>query len=312
MDIRHFRHFLAVAEELHFGHAAHRLNMEQAPLSQSIQRLETRLGVSLFDRSRRGGTKLTPAGVSLIPEARMAVLQFERAVSVARRAGHTADEPVRIGFVTAAILKLLPSTIRAYSAAFAGARVQLFEGPTADLLNRVIEDQIDIALVHPVDTPPPGLVLSELKRDRTIVALPRVSPVAAKKSVTMADLADEPLIFFPRMASPDLYRHFMAYFKAMGVEPRIEQEARATPTILSLVSAGLGYAFVQESARSLPFHNVVFRPLKDAPPQLSWRLSLAWKPSVATEACCNFVSQLRPLAGGRMPEGDALPAEVAE
>lgn len=296
MDIRYLRHFLAVAEELHFGRAANRLNMEQAPLSQSIKRLEAFLGVALFDRSPRGGTKLTPAGVVLQAEAEKSVHQFDRTISLTRRIAGSSLEPVRVGFVTAGVLDLLPAAVKAYGGLFPEVRVQLEEGSTGDLLPAVEEDRIQIALVHPVDSPPPGVVLEEIRRDRAIIALPRSHPFADRKQLSLKDLANEPLIFFPRSASPDLHKRFLAHFQKLGIRPRIEQEARLTPTILLLVSAGLGYALVQNSARSLPFPNVAFVPLTDAPGDLAWPLSLAWKPKVAPKPVHDFVSMLKRMA----------------
>lgn len=296
MDIRYLRHFLAVAEELHFGRAAQRLNMEQAPLSQSIRRLEKWLDVSLFHRTSRG-TKLTKAGAILIDEARNAVQQFERAVVLARKAGGSVHEPVSIGFVTAGIYGLLPAAIRAYRLQFADARVQLAELPTNDLLDAVDQDKLDLALIHPLRRHPPSIVVEDLQRDRLVAALPRSHPLARRSTVSLSDLAPEPLIFFPRSASPDLHRRILDTFRAQALKPRIEQEARLTPTILSFVSAGLGYALVQESARALPMPGVVFRPIADLPAHLVWSLALAWKPKGASPLTQAFAATLRAIAG---------------
>jgi len=297
MDIRYLRHFLAVAEELHFGHAANRLNMEQAPLSQSIKRLETFLGVTLFDRSPRGGTKLTGAGQVLKAEAEKTVAQFDRAISLTRRFAGSTLEPIKVGFVTAGVLDILPNAVKSFSNSFPEIRIQLQEGSTSDMLAAVDADRIQLALVHPIDTPPPGVVLEEIRRERTMVALPRSHPFAGRKQIPLRDLADEPLVFFPRTASPDLYKRFMSYFQDQGVTPHIEQEARLTPTILLLVSAGLGYGLVQESARKLPFPNIVFLPLSDLPFDLHWSLSLAWKPRVASKAVQDFAATIKRIAG---------------
>lgn len=297
MDIRYFRHFLAVAEELHFGRAANRLNMEQAPLSQSIKRLETFLGVTLFDRSPRGGTKLTGAGQILKGEAEKAVSQFDRAISMTRRFAGSSLEPIRVGFVTAGVLDVLPNAVKSFSSRFPEIRVQLQEGSTSDMLAAVDADRIELALVHPIDNPPAGVVLEEIRRDRTMVALPQSHPFAGRKQIALKDLADEPLVFFPRTASPDLHKRFMSYFQEQGVTPQIEQEARLTPTILLLVAAGLGYGLVQESARKLPFPNIVFLPLADLPFELHWSLSLAWKPRVAAKPVQDFAATIKRISG---------------
>jgi DNA-binding transcriptional LysR family regulator len=304
VDLRYLRHFVAVAEELHFGRAAARLNMEQAPLSQSIQRLEKSLGVRLFERSARG-TRLTRSGGVLLQEARAAIAQFEHALSATRAVEHGRQDPIQVGFVTAGILHLIPTAIRSYREQFADAQVKLIEAPTSDLLAAVEAGRLDLALVHPFEHNFPSLVLEDLQRDHTLIALPRQHPLARNSLVSFEDLAAEPLIFFPRSASPDLHDKIVAAFLDRGLTPRIEQEARFTPTILSLVSAALGYAFVQESAQALPFPGIVFRPLKDLPPDLFWSLSLAWKPQTATPATVTFVTQLRQATG--IPVSTALP-----
>ena len=230
MNIQHFRHFLAVSEDLHFGRAAHRLNIEQAPLSQSIRRLENELGVALFDRSRRSGTRLTPAGTAMVEEARKTLAQFERAVSIARRAGGV-DQVARVGFVTAATFDLLPRVVRQFSIDHPDNTLKLREGSSTELLDAVANDQVDLALVHPIRVMPPGLSLEDVRSDKTVVALPGNHALASRDSLDMDDLKDVPLIFFPRSVSPDLHRRFTDFFREQGVEPRIGQEARLTPTI---------------------------------------------------------------------------------
>lgn len=299
MDIRHFRHFLAVADELHFGRAARRLNMEQAPLSQSIRRFETDLGVELFERSRRGGTRLTPAGALMANEARLAVAQFDKTVADVRRMSETVREPVSVGFVTAGLMRILPAAVISFREEYAGAEVHLSEAATADLIDRIVAGTLDLAVTNEPTARPTGVAFELLRRDRTIAALPRSHPLATGAEPRLRDLAREPLVFFPRGASPTIYDGILGAFAAAGAEPRVEQRANFMPTILSLVGAGLGYAFVQESARALSFPDVVFRPVPDLPDGLTWDVHLAWKPGGATFGTRMFAAHVRAAAGLR-------------
>ena len=113
MDIRRFRYFIAVAEELHFRRAAERLNISQPPLSQQIKLLEQELGTALFERTNRR-VALTQAGRLFLPEARAAIAQAERAIEVARKGQRGELGGLRVGFFPSA--PLIPEIARAIRA----------------------------------------------------------------------------------------------------------------------------------------------------------------------------------------------------
>ena len=83
MELRHIRYFIAVAEEQHFSRAAHRIGMEQSPLSRAIRALERDVGVSLLERSTRG-SKITPAGEIFLHHARSIIEAADCAKRAAR------------------------------------------------------------------------------------------------------------------------------------------------------------------------------------------------------------------------------------
>ncbi|MDK1494718.1 LysR family transcriptional regulator [Sinorhizobium sp. 7-81] len=133
MELRHLRHFLAVADELHMGRAAERLGMAQPPLSQSVARLEKELGVRLFDRANRRLT-LTRAGVAFLDEARSSVLHADAAYALARSAEDGAAGEVRIGFVSAALYEHLPRRLARLRQTLPAVQPKLFELSTNEQL----------------------------------------------------------------------------------------------------------------------------------------------------------------------------------
>ena len=111
-DLSQLRCFVTVAEELHFGRAAARLNMTQPPLSRQIQVLEHIIDAPLLERTSRS-VRLTPAGRSFLPEARRILKLAESASQVAQRIAKGKTGSLKIGFTAAAAYGYLPELIAA-------------------------------------------------------------------------------------------------------------------------------------------------------------------------------------------------------
>ncbi|MFB4308540.1 LysR substrate-binding domain-containing protein [Actinomadura sp. GTD37] len=260
MDLRHLRYFVAVAEELHFGRAAERLNMAQPPLSQAIRRLETELGVELLHRStRRVG--LTDAGRGYLARARKILGEVDEAAHEARRVAAGAVGHLALGCVGSATYSLLPALSR-------GLRLEL---PGVDFSFRgemLVPDQtaalrageIDLALLRPpiADL---SLTVLPLRRDRLVVAVPADHPLAALPRVAVTDMADADLIVHSADRRSVMYDVVLGLFRDAGVEPRIRHGVGETSTLITLVAGGLGVAVVPEPVAVLALDGVVFRPL---------------------------------------------------
>src|SRR3954468_6748943 len=112
VELRLWRQFVAVAEELHFGRAALRLHMTQPPLTQAIAQLEKSLGVRLFDRTKRS-VQLTEAGRALLPEVHDLLARSQAIVYRARNAAAGESGLLRLAFVSTVGFDLLPRWVQA-------------------------------------------------------------------------------------------------------------------------------------------------------------------------------------------------------
>ncbi len=275
IELRPLRQFVAVAEELHFGRAAKRLAMTQPPLTQAVQALERNLEVMLFERTRRT-VALTPAGHALLDQARRLLRSAEALPMAVRAAALGQTGRLRLAFVSSIAYGALPLWLRAFREACPGVQLQLREATLDVQLAAFAADEIDAGFVlHAPGAVPAGFAALRVLSEPMWLALPEGHAASARKTLHGRDLADAPLLIFPRAVTPSLYDAILSAQRALGLTPQVAQEAIQMQTLVSLVSAGIGVAWVPETVTHLQRPGVVYRRMAGEP--LLAETSLIWR-----------------------------------
>ena len=300
IDWHTLRSFVTVAEEGHITRAAERLDTQQPPLSLRIRALEKRLDVQLFRRKPRG-VELTAAGQVLLVHARTLLEQHARTLDAVQRAGRGELGRLCIGTIpTGPMHPLMPSSVRQFRELYPDALVTLEECMRDELLQRLRDEQIDVAFLRsaPQDASGLGLAVEILLTEPMVVALPRdhaLGKRGATSPVAMRDLKGESFIVFARQHGPAFYDSTLAACQRAGFSPRIAQEAPRVITALGLVAAGLGVSVVPASMQRIALDGVVFRAI-DNRAGLKAVLALGWRKNDASPALANFLTVVRRLA----------------
>src|ERR1019366_9969124 len=194
MELRHFRYFVAVAEEENVSRAALKLHVSQPGLSRQIHDLEDEIGFQLFERSAKS-VRLTEAGKVFLTEARAVLQHALDAVNKARTvAGGTSDE-INVGYAPSLTIQILPHALRKFQDKFPGVRVALHDLSTEEMLSQVGEKKLQVALtVRPPAKLLCGLNFQELARYAICVAVAPKHPLAKSKSVSLEQISREPLV----------------------------------------------------------------------------------------------------------------------
>lgn len=296
VDLRVWRQFVAVAEELHFGRAADRLHMTQPPLTQSIAQLERTLGVLLFDRSRRH-VALTAAGEALLPGARSLLLQAYHLPDFARAAAAGDVGRLRLAFACSVSFGQLPTWVRRFRSERPQVSLDLVEAAPDVQMDAFRRDNIDAGLMlHAPGCAPPGFDRLLLGREQLMLAIEDRHPVLTG-GVTLSQALELPLIIFPRHAEPSLHDAIFELYRQAGIRPQVVQEAIQMPTIINLVSSGLGVAWVPEGMRRLELSGVTYRSaaqlleVEDGAPAClpGCDISLIWDPANTNPALRRFI-----------------------
>jgi DNA-binding transcriptional LysR family regulator len=292
IDLRHLRYFLAVAEELHFGHAAQRLHMAQPPLSQQIRRLEEEIGCPLFLRSSRS-VKLTPAGKSLVDRARRTLHKVEEDLEAVRSVARGEMGVLRVGFVGSAMLTRLPSILGRYRRLYSRVQLHLDELHTSQLLEALREGSADVVLARDAG-PLEDLHVEQVLVEPFVAVLPKKHPLASRRSIPVARLRDEPFVWFPRSAGNFAWENAISLCEQQGFHPKIVQEAPQWLTLVRLVAAGLGVTIAPASVEQIVSPDVVCRKLSPSGGATTIDLVRRLKePSPLVNAFCGLVTSSR-------------------
>ena len=291
MNLRRLRHFLEVARDLHFGRASARLGISQPALSASIARLESDLGVQLFDRTSRL-VRLTTAGEHLLRES-PALLDHAAEVSDGLRrvdsgqAGH-----VDLGYSRTAGWAILPAILDAMADRFAGIRITARENWPVDLVPAVVEGRVDVGLIGFADLPR-GLRRTTLRLDSQGVLVSCRHRLAQRSSVSLDELAGETWQLWPRHFDPRFHDWTVAQLGRSGTPPRLDEQANPAPPQQLELDEHTARLAVRACLDLIPpgFVLLALDPPIDPVP-----LDLVWRPDRETPQLRRFVEVARAVA----------------
>ena len=285
MELRHLRYFVAVAEELHFGRAAQRLGMSQPPLSQQIKALEQDLGTRLFERTRHK-VALTSPGQALLTEAYRLLEQADRMRSVVREVHAGLVSRLNIGCLPSVFYDVLPPILDRLHSQHPEIGLSLQDIETQSGLPQLLDEQIDVAFmrVQKVDRP---LKARRIMDEQFIAVVPTKHPLARRKTIALADLADEPLVVYARSMAPSASDRIVEACTQAGFTPNLAYHGATIQSQIGFVACGLGIALVPNIVRHWRIPRVVYRPLER--PISAIAVSLVWNARRRSEALSLFL-----------------------
>ena len=295
VELRHFRYFVAVAEERHFGRAAQRLQMAQPPLSQQIRALERDLGVTLFHRTSRR-VVLTDAGRAFLTEARATLAQVERASQAASRAAVGQGGQLIIGHMASAELNIFPRLLPMFRRRCPEVELTFRLLGVNEQFELLRAGEIHVGFVR-LPAKDRMLAVRPLVREPVVIALSQHHRLARRRSLSLAALRGERLILFPRTHAPGYYDFLIGMCRRFGWEPRVVPQTRHLHTVLSLVAAGDGVSLMPRCVGRLGRRGVVCRPVR--PVAGETEMGIAYDPARPSVLARTFVAVADEVFTGR-------------
>lgn len=264
-SLRELECFTAVAEELSFTRAALRLHVAQPPLSRHVRDLEEKLGVKLFERTRRS-VALTPAGALFYDETRGILPQLTRAGEAARRSGLGETARLRLGFVSAVLSPELVGTLRLFRQQHPSVQLMLYDNAPSEQLRALTTGSLDGGFVGlmPLERAP-GVHFHPWRTEPLACFVAAGHPLAARSRIALEELSGEPFVAISSEAAPAFSAYVRGLCRDAGFRPRIVLESRRAQAVAVMVAAGCGVALLPQSLARLMGDAAVALRLKSSP-----------------------------------------------
>lgn len=245
MELKHLKHFVAIADDGGISAAARRLGLTQPALSRQVQALEHDLGVTLLDRGARSFS-LTPAAETLLTDARK-LLEFCDGMTQRVRAA-AGGLPLRIGYSPSLAADFLPLAIERFSQLHPGVRVSLHEGTSLEMQRSLLAGKFDLIVAVPCAAAD-AIHWTTLRECGWRLAVSPRHRLAAAPTITPADLHDERLLLYDREEYPDYWSRVTGYFKEHKIQAKVAGEFDGIASLTAAVEANLGCAIIAETSR---------------------------------------------------------------
>jgi DNA-binding transcriptional LysR family regulator len=307
MELRHLRHFVAVAEELHFRRAAERLHVAQPAVSEQVRKLERELGVRLFDRSQPG-VSLTVGGAAMLDEARRTLRQADVAARAARTARDRTALRLRIGYLPDSLPTAVSRGLRELAGAMPNLEVDLEAGPAHSVIDSLRAGCLD-AVVSSLPASSAQLRVTSLGPQRMLAALPVGHPQAMNSAVVLEWVSRDRLVVLPEEVNPAFRQAVVAMCRSAGASPGLLEVAGVDQALLA-VAAGAGTALLPGSvAERYVATGIRFLPVRGA--ERAFQTALLTVPGRENPATAGFLRAVQRAARRELRSGtDALALAV--
>lgn len=285
-DLKLLRYFLAVAEELHFGRAAARLNMSQPPLSLHIKELESQLGTLLFIRHSRS-VALTHAGKVLMEESRRLLASASQALARVEKIGRGEAGRIEMGIVGTAMWSEVRSVMRTFLKDHPNVDVVFREKSPVMQMALLERRELDVGIWRMATDPTAGFTGLCLGNASFLVAMPEDHPFVSQPAIALSDLQNEYFVTMPSAHSDWAFLHRVC--QQAGFTPMIVREAVEPQTVLAMISMGMGITLAADSYAQMQWPGVVFRPLQERIPA---DLYVVYDEKQATPAVTHLIKAL--------------------
>lgn len=293
-EIRHLQALSVLAQELHFGRAAHRLHITQPSLSQLIRDLEVRLGFRVVERTTRK-VILTDAGRSFLDDAEAILRHLDRATISARAEAGQAANTLRIGTILPTTFEFLPMALARFRHRYPSAEVYIETKESTDLVRAVERGLLHVALLRAPKSA--GTLKIETIRRESFLAVMRADHrLAARQVLEMSDLKSEKIVRLARDDLRDAFGEIDRQLESAGVDAAESQTAESTLTAVSLVCAGDGISLVPSWAATLPWKDVRFCEVSDLSATID--LAIAWERTNLPPIAEHFIDVVRRISQG--------------
>ncbi len=261
MELRHLRYFLAVGEALNFTRAAAQLRVAQPALSRQVQDLEDEIGVDLLRRSPRGVT-LTAEGKLFLTEVRAILAGVDESIAKVRALARGDYGELQVGYAPSPSSAILPPALTAFQKATPGVKVILHDLSGDELVAGLLAGALELAvMVQPTGEQTAGLEFEELRREPFVVALTAAHPFARLKSVSVEQVAAQPMVALRRRDYSEFYRILDRIFARVPTRLNIVAECDSASSLMTEIEIGRGLAVVSGAFSRIAGKRLLYRPL---------------------------------------------------
>lgn len=270
MELYQIRYVLAAAETLNFTRAAQRCNVSQPALTRAVRGLEEELRAPIFTREGKG-VRLSDFGRSILPTLRHMQDQAERAKAIAQEYRLLDKVPVRLGVLGTIGSVRIARYLAAFQADFEGVEVEVAEAPLPELLNRLDDGSLDLAIVNPCEGVPESFHVHPLYSERYVAVLPPEHPLAERNAIRLQDLSGQPYV---DRLSCEMREMFAAVCKDHEVQLYARFRSAREDWVQAMVLARIGIAVMPEYSVTVP--DLLKRPIVE--PEIGRTIALLTVP----------------------------------